>query len=92
MAKDGAAHTPVPNGTFLNGVTRQRIIALLNRAGIPVYERTIGYEELLDADEIFSTGNLHKVVPITRIDGRDLQPGPVFAKARELYWEWAHEG
>ena len=92
MAKDGAAHTPIPNGTFLNGVTRQRTIALLRKAGIPVYERTIGYEELRDADEIFSSGNLHKVVPITRIDGRDLQPGPIFAKARELYWEWAHGG
>ncbi|TIW84433.1 MAG: branched chain amino acid aminotransferase, partial [Mesorhizobium sp.] len=25
-----------------------------------------------------------------RIESRDLQPGPVAKKARELYWEWAH--
>ncbi len=36
FAKDGEAHTPVPNGTFLNGVTRQRVIALLRKAGVTV--------------------------------------------------------
>jgi branched-chain amino acid aminotransferase len=92
IAKDGAAHTPIPNGTFLNGVTRQRTINLLERAGIPVHERCITWDEVLDADEVFSTGNLHKVVPINRVESRDLQPGPIFAKARELYWEWAHGG
>jgi branched-chain amino acid aminotransferase len=42
------------------------------------------------ADEIFSTGNHSKVVPVVRIEDRDLQPGPVAKRARELYWEWAH--
>ncbi len=92
IAKDGAAHTPVTNGTFLNGVTRQRIAKLLAKAGIPVHERTLTWQEVLDADEVFSTGNLHKVVPITKIEDRDLQPGPIFTKARELYFEWAHGG
>ena len=90
IAKDGVAHTPVPNGTFLNGVTRQRVAKLLTRAGITVHERTITYNELEEADEIFSTGNLGKVLPITRLDGRDLQPGPVYSRARQLYWDWAH--
>jgi branched-chain amino acid aminotransferase len=43
----------------------------------------------MDADEIFSTGNHSKVVPVTRIEDRAVQPGPVARKARELYWEWA---
>ena len=89
MAKDGAAHTPVPNGTFLNGITKQRVAKLLQAAGIPVYERTITVQELLDADEIFTSGNYGKVLPITRIEKRDLQPGPVYAKARALYFDWA---
>ena len=41
-------------------------------------------------DEIFSSGNYSKVVPAIRIDERNLQPGPVFRKARELYWDFAH--
>jgi len=92
MAKDGAAHTPTPNGTFLNGITKQRVAKLLTQAGIPVLERTITYPELLDADEIFTTGNYGKVMPITRIEARSLQPGPIYRSARELYWSWAHSG
>jgi branched-chain amino acid aminotransferase len=30
------------------------------------------------------------VTPVRRIDGRDLQPGPFFHRARKLYWEFAH--
>jgi branched-chain amino acid aminotransferase len=92
MAKDGAAHTPIPNGTFLNGITRQRVIKLLRRAGIEVYERTLTPQDLLEADELFSTGNFGKVMPVTRIEDRHLQPGPIFSRARELYMEFAHGG
>ncbi len=92
MVKDGVVHTPYPNGTFLNGITRQRVIKLLRAAGHDVHERIISYGELQDADEIFSTGNYAKVVPITRIDHRDLQPGPITRQARELYWSFAHGG
>ena len=88
-AKDGAAVTPAANGTFLVGVTRNRVIGLLESAGIEVREETVRPEDLAQADEIFSTGNLGKVLPITRFDQRDLQPGPVFAKARELYFDYA---
>ena len=89
-AKDGAAHTPVANGTFLNGITKQRVVQLLRDAGVTVYERAITVEELMDADEIFTSGNYGKVMPITRIEDRDLQPGPVYSQARKSYWDWAH--
>ena len=42
-------------------------------------------------DEIFLTGNHSKVVPVIRIEERDLQPGPVAKNfAGRPYWEWAH--
>ena len=44
----------------------------------------------MSADEVFTTGNYSKVMPITRVENRDLQPGPVYRKARELYFDWAH--
>ncbi len=90
MAKDGEAHTPVANGTFLNGITRQRVAKLLRKAGITVHERVLTYDDFVEADEIFSTGNYGKVMPVTRIEQRDMQPGPIYRKARELYWDWAH--
>jgi branched-chain amino acid aminotransferase len=90
MAKDGVVHTPVPNGTFLNGITRQRIIKLMRADGIEVVEGTLRYRDFENADEIFSTGNASKVLPITRIGERSLQPGPLYRRARELYWAYAH--
>ena len=90
--KDGEAHTPVPNGTFLNGVTRQRVIHLLRAAGTKVHERSLRWSEFLDADEVFATGNWAKVAPVIRVEQKNLQPGPVMQKARELYWAFAHGG
>jgi branched-chain amino acid aminotransferase len=90
MAKEGVVHTPAANGTFLNGITRQRVISLLRGAGVPVEESTLRYEDFAGADEIFITGNYSKVMPVLRIDSRDLQPGPFYRKTRELYWDFAH--
>ena len=90
MVRDGAIQTPAPNGTFLSGITRFRTMTLLGETGMPVIERSLKVDDFVEADEIFSTGNHSKVVPIVRIEDRDLQPGPVAKKARELYWEWAH--
>ena len=90
LVKDGVVYTPVPNGTFLNGITRQRVIGLLRDAGVTVVERTIRPEELLEADEIFSTGNHGKVVPCVRYESRALEAGPMYRQARELYWAFAH--
>jgi branched-chain amino acid aminotransferase len=91
MAKDGVVHTPAPNGTFLNGITRQRVIGLLRDSGVSVLESTLRYEDFQGADEIFISGNYSKVMPVLRIDSRELQPGPFYRKARELYWAFAHE-
>ena len=92
MAKEGTVFTPVPNGSFLNGITRQRIIGLMREAGVTVVEKSLRYADFQDADEIFSPGNFSKAMPVTRIDDRELQPGPFFRKAREAYWEFAHAG
>jgi branched-chain amino acid aminotransferase len=89
MVKDGVVLTPAPNGTFLDGITRQRAIQLLRDAGETVIEQTLRYADFQNADEIFSSGNFAKLSAITRIDERDLQPGPMFRKASELYRAFA---
>jgi len=90
LAKDGVVATPAPNGTFLNGITRQRVIALLREDDIQVEEKTLTYADFQNADEIFSSANFLKLAPVTRIDDRSLQPGPFYRRARELYWSYAH--
>ena len=89
IARDGAVATPVPNGTFLDGITRQRVIGLLRDAGIEVAETTLGFADVQAADEVFATGNYAKVTPLIGLGDRKFQPGPFYEKARTLYFEWA---
>ena len=91
IVKDGTAVTPAINGSFLNGVTRQRVIKLLKGAGIPVEERRIAFPEVLEADEVFSSGNFAKVLACSKVEGRDFQPGPIYRKARALYFQYADQ-
>jgi len=90
LARDGVVMTPEANGSFLNGVTRQRVVRLLRAAGVEVRETTLSFADFDKADEIFYVGNYNKVAPVHRIETRDLQPGPLYRKARALYWEYAH--
>jgi branched-chain amino acid aminotransferase len=89
IAKDGIAMTPVCNGTFLNGITRQRVLQLLRDDGIEAIETTLTRQDILDADEVFSTGNYGKVLPVSRVEDRNYQAGRVYHRARELYFEFA---
>jgi len=90
MAKQSVVYTPIANGTFLAGITRQRVIGLLRGAGVTVVEKTLIFADFEGADEIFSTGNYSKVVPVIRIGERALPFGPLYTRARELYWAFAH--
>lgn len=89
MVKDGEIFTPAPNGTFLNGITRQRVSTLLESEGKKVHETTLSVSDFASADEIFATGNISKVTPVTQLEDRTLQPGPIAKLCRELYWDWA---
>ncbi|GEO82569.1 branched chain amino acid aminotransferase [Pararhodospirillum oryzae] len=91
FAQGAQVITPAPNGTFLNGLTRQRIIGLLRGVGVDVVERSVEFQELLEADEIFATGNYFKISPCVRLEDRPLAPGPWYRKARDLYWAFARD-
>ena len=89
MVRDGEVFTPVPNGTFLNGITRQRISTLLEADGMTVHETTLRMEDFQQADEVFLTGNATKITPVTQIEDKNFQTGPIAKRSRELYWDWA---
>jgi branched-chain amino acid aminotransferase len=84
----GKVVTPVPNGTFLSGITRARVIDLLAKAGVVVEQRSVRPEELETAVEIFNTGNYGKVTPCVRYESRTLPVGPVATQARDLYFAY----
>ncbi len=90
MARDGEIFTPAANGTFLAGITRARHINLLSQAGKTVHEAVLSFDDFRSADEVFLSGNMSKITPVTAFDSVNYQHGPVTKLARELYWDWAH--
>lgn len=89
MVRDGVVFTPVPNGMFLNGITRQRVIALLCANGVEVVEAQLTLADFDAAEEIFVTGNIAKVMPVARYLDRDMGEPRMGMRARELYWDYA---
>jgi branched-chain amino acid aminotransferase len=89
LVKGAEVITPIPNGSFLSGITRARTLQLLRENGYTVTERRVAPQELYQADEIFSLGNYGKVQPLTRLDDKVLAVGPVTAAAIELYHQFA---
>ena len=89
MVKDGEVFTPIPNGTFLAGITRARHIKHLIEDGIKLHETVLSFQDFLDADEVFLTGNMMKITPVTAFEDTQYQIGPVTNRLREMYWDWA---
>ena len=89
MAKDGEVFTPIANGTFLAGITRARHMTNLRHDGTKVHECVLSFEDFEAADEVFLSGNMHKITPVTAFDDRQYQIGPITRRAREMYWDWA---
>lgn len=89
LVRDGEVFTPIANGTFLAGITRARHIANLRADGVKVHETVLHFADFDDADEVFLSGNMAKVTPVTAFEDRSFQVGPITRRARALYWDWA---
>ncbi|OAN97391.1 branched-chain amino acid aminotransferase [Sulfitobacter geojensis] len=93
MVKDGEVFTPVPNGTFLAGITRERHMINMRADGMQVHEAVLSFDDFHDADEVFLSGNMMKVTPVAAFDDTVYEVGananPVTRRVREMYWDWA---
>jgi branched-chain amino acid aminotransferase len=81
---NGDLHTPTPD-CFLNGITRQTVIAIARRLGMKVVERTIMPEEMKGASEVFLTGTAAEVTPLRQIGDLHFTPGPITEKLLHEY-------
>lgn len=90
LVKDGEIFTPIPNGTFLAGITRSRHIQNLKSDGYQVNECILKFEDFSRADEVFLTGNMTKITPVSLFDDIKYEIGPVTKRARSLYFDWAN--
>ena len=84
VTHNGELHTPRADA-FLNGLTRQTVMALAKEAGLTVVERAILPSELADFKEVFITGSAAEVTPIGSIDEHLYAVGPVTQRLGDLY-------
>ncbi|MDE0114170.1 MAG: branched-chain amino acid aminotransferase [Albidovulum sp.] len=89
MTRDKEIFTPAANGTFLAGITRARVIKLLRNEGFQVHETVLTFEDFDGAEEVFTTGNMSKISPVSQFDDTNYQLGRIARLCRELYWDWA---
>lgn len=89
IVRDSVVQTPAPNGSFLSGLTRRRMMELLSGDGYAIEELTLTLDDVYAADEVFLTGNYSKIQPVVQVQDTDYQIGPVATRARELYFEFA---
>ena len=89
LVKDGEVFTPIANGTFLAGITRARHITNLRNAGTSVHETVLTFDDFYTADEVFTSGNMHKVTAVSAFENSRFELGPITHKVRQMYWDWA---
>ncbi len=94
IVKNGVLITPAPHLGLLDGVTRNAVIELAQKAGISVLETTFPRYDLFTADECFLSGTAAELIPVTRVDSRvigDGKPGPVFKQLLQDFRELVQE-
>jgi branched-chain amino acid aminotransferase len=91
MVKDSVIHTPTPD-CFLNGITRQTVIALAKARQLEVKERPILPEELKEADEIFLTGTAAEVTAVGQIGEWAYKVGPITKMLQDDYSKETRKG
>jgi branched-chain amino acid aminotransferase len=84
FTRDGVIHTPIAD-CFLDGLTRQTVIALARRRGFEVEERRIMPEELSTFNECFITGTAAEVTPVSQIGTYNFKPGNMTRMLMEDY-------
>ncbi|ADI02906.1 MAG TPA: branched-chain-amino-acid transaminase [Syntrophothermus lipocalidus] len=90
IVKNGVLKTPPPYAGILEGVTRNAVIELAQKRGIPVAEVMLPRYDLFTADECFLTGTAAELIPVTKVDDRVIgngKPGPIFLQLLEDFHE-----
>ena len=88
LVREGRLLTPPVEDGLLAGVTRAAVLELAAGAGVPAEQRSLVLQDLLDADEVFLTNSIMEVLPVGRIERREVgqgKPGPVAGRLARAY-------
>lgn len=89
VVRNGRILTPPSSSSILTGITRDTVIRLAGRMGIPVEEKPIPRESLYLADEIFFTGTAAEVTPVRSVDRIQVgsgKRGPITKKLQDAFF------
>lgn len=90
LVKKGLLKTPHINAGILEGITRNTVLELAKKAGVPTEECVLTRHDLYIADECFLTGSGAEIIPVTKCDDREIgsgKPGPVTKKLIEAFFK-----
>jgi branched-chain amino acid aminotransferase len=88
LVREGVLVTTPVDGTILQGITRDAVIAIARELGIDVRETQIPREMLYTADEVFFTGTAAEITPIRSVDRITIgigARGPVTQQIQERF-------
>lgn len=93
MVKEGKVVSPPDSANILKGITRNIVFKLCEELGIEVEQRFFSLDEILTADEVFTTSATKEVMPVGRINQQNYQnvPGPVTATLMKAYKDYVRE-
>jgi branched-chain amino acid aminotransferase len=89
LVRDGKIHTPPLGASVLPGITRDTILMLAQKLGIPVVETIIPREMLYIADEVFFSGTAAEITPIRSVDRIPVgkgRRGPISEKLQKAFF------
>jgi branched-chain amino acid aminotransferase len=89
LIRDGVLHTPPATSSILTGITRDTVMQLASREGLPVREMAIPREMLYLADEMFFTGTAAELTPIRSVDRSEVRSGkrgPIPEKLQDAFF------
>lgn len=91
IVKKNELYTPPQCMGTLRGITRDTVMELARKTKIEVHEHVLTRHELYISDECFLTGTAAEIIPVVKVDGRQIgnsKPGAVtlslIKKFREL--------
>lgn len=93
FVRNGVLLTPFAD-SCLPGLTRQMILDIAEREGMPAKEKNLSMTEMYTADEAFTTGTMGELTPVLVADGRTIgsgERGPVTRRLQALHREYAYE-
>lgn len=90
IVSESVVSTPPIETPILPGIARRIVLELCESQGLRVEERAISIDDLLDAEEVFLTNSIMQIMPVNRVEKRDIyggKPGPVAADLLKGYRE-----